>query len=88
MGVNKLQELSDKIFMASLLLMIVSMLVSGIALPSVLVRRKTVEDEESELTKTQKRYKKQDVALQRLAKSKMLWISILGMIVSIILSYL
>lgn len=100
--VNKLQSdsevrcsmasIADKLFMGSLILMMVSVVISGVGFQFVNWKSQ-VTDELEEETKTSSNRKKsvmdrQDKSLKRIWRSYLFWIALVGMLISIGLSYL
>lgn len=87
-----MQSISDKLFMGSLILLMISVVVSGIGFQFVNWRSQ-VTDELEEETKTSSTRKKavmdrQDKSLKRVLRSYLFWIAIAGMLVSVLLSRL
>ncbi|MZQ84827.1 hypothetical protein GQF01_22205 [Paenibacillus sp. 5J-6] len=87
-----MQSISDKLFMGSLILLMIAVVVSGIGFQFVNWRSQ-VTDELDEETKTSSARKKavmdrQDKSLKRVLRSYLFWIAIAGMLVSVLLSRL
>lgn len=87
-----MQSISDKLFMGSLILLMISVVVSGIGFQFVNWRSQ-VTDELDEETNTSSARKKavmdrQDKSLKRVLRSYLFWIAIAGMLVSVLLSRL
>jgi len=87
-----MQSISDKLFMGSLILLMIDVVVSGIGFQFVNWRSQ-VTDELDEETKTSSARKKavmdrQDKSLKRVLRSYLFWIAIAGMLVSVLLSRL
>jgi predicted nucleic acid-binding Zn ribbon protein len=86
-----LQTISDKLFMGSLILLMISMVISGIGFQFVSFRRQAGEDPGEQLGSAERKQsmlEKQDRSLRRFYRSYLFWISIIGIVVSILLSYL
>lgn len=87
-----MQSISDKLFMGSLILLMISVVVSGIGFQFVNWRSQ-VKDELDEETNSSSARKKavmdrQDKSLKRVLRSYLFWIAIAGMLVSVLLSRL
>jgi len=87
-----MQAISDKLFMGSLILLMISVVISGIGFQFINWRTQVQEDEEG-VTKGNSARKKavmeaQDKSLKRVFRSYLLWIAVAGMLISIVLSYL
>lgn len=86
-----LQAISDKLFMGSLILLMISAIISGIGLQFAVWRTQAGEEpgeESSNASRKQISMDKQDRSLRRFYRSYLLWISLAGIVVSILLSYL
>ncbi|WNR43448.1 hypothetical protein [Paenibacillus roseipurpureus] len=85
-------SIADKLFMGSLILMMIAVVVSGVGFQFVNWKSQ-VTDELEEETKTSSGRKKavmdrQDRSLKRIGRSYLFWIALAGMLISIVLSYL
>lgn len=85
-------SIADKVFMGSLILMMIAVVVSGVGFQFVNWRSQ-VNDELEEETKTSSSRKKnvmdrQDKSLKRIGRSYLFWIALAGMLISVGLSYL
>jgi CBS domain containing-hemolysin-like protein len=87
-----MHALSDKLFMGSLILLMVSAVISGIGFQFANWRTQIHEDGDSTGSDNASRKKividKQDKSLRRFFRSILMWISITGIALSIVLSYL
>lgn len=87
-----MQSISDKLFMGSLILLMISVVVSGIGFQFINWRTQISDETEGETGESGSRKKtvidRQDKSLRRLARSYLFWISLGGMAISIVLSYL
>ncbi|MCL6459631.1 MAG: hypothetical protein K6T85_16665 [Gorillibacterium sp.] len=84
-----MRELSDKLFLISMLLLIFSFLAAGFGVPATLMRRKQDDGEGLNMHKRhEKKFNKQDSAMKNIIRSKVFWISVIGMGISVILSYM
>lgn len=87
-----MQSLSDKIFMGSLILLMISVVVSGIGFQFVNWRSQVTDELEGETNDSSARKKavmdRQDKSLKRVLRSYLFWIAIAGILVSILLSRL
>ncbi|WP_310500551.1 hypothetical protein [Paenibacillus qinlingensis] len=85
-------SIADKVFMGSLILMMVAVVVSGVGFQFINWKSQ-VNNELEEETKTSSNRKKsvmdrQDKSLKRIGRSYLFWIAVAGMLISIGLSYL
>jgi CBS domain containing-hemolysin-like protein len=87
-----MQAISDKLFMGSIILLMVSAVFSGIGFQFASWRTQVHEDIEQAESGNASRKKividKQDKSLSRFFRSILMWISIAGIVTSIVLSYL
>ncbi|WP_189020436.1 hypothetical protein [Paenibacillus marchantiophytorum] len=87
-----MQSLSDKIFMGSLILMMIAVVVSGIGFQFVNWRSQVNDELDTETKGSSGRKKavmdRQDKSLGRVLRSYLFWIAVAGMLVSIVLSRL
>ncbi|MDR6878326.1 MULTISPECIES: hypothetical protein [Bacillales] len=87
-----MQSLSDKLFMGSLILLMISVVVSGIGFQFVNWRSQVTDEMEGEMSDSSARKKavmdRQDKSLKRVLRSYLFWISIAGILISILLSRL
>ncbi|MEW9698169.1 hypothetical protein [Paenibacillus sp. SI8] len=91
-----LQSISDKLFMGSLILLMISVVISGIGFQFVNWRSQVNDEidgeEQGSNSRSSARKKsimdKQDKSLRRLYRSYLFWIAVAGILVSIGLSYL
>ncbi|TXK77958.1 hypothetical protein FU659_21455 [Paenibacillus sp. N3.4] len=85
-----MQSLSDKIFMFSLILLMVSVVISGIGFQFVNWRSQVTDELDGETKDSSSRKKsvidRQDKSLRRVLRSYLFWISVAGILVSIGLS--
>jgi hypothetical protein len=85
-------SIADKVFMGSLILMMVSVVISGVGFQFVNWKSQVTDELDAE-TKTSSNRKKsvmdrQDKSLKRIGRSYLFWIALTGMLISIGLSYL
>jgi hypothetical protein len=80
-----LQTISDKLFMGSLILLMVGVVVSGIGF-QFMNWRINESGEPSDEPRKKRAMDRQDKSLVRLYRSKLVWIAIAGMLISIVLS--
>jgi hypothetical protein len=86
-----LQSIADKLFMGSLILLMISAVISGIGFQFANFRTQADEDPGEQVrdkNRKQIAVDKQDRSLRRFFRSKLMWLSLVGMAVSILLSYL
>lgn len=87
-----MQSISDKLFMGSLILLMISVVVSGIGFQFVNWRSQVTDELDAETNSSSARKKavmeRQDKSLKRVLRSYLFWIAIAGMLVSILLSRL
>jgi hypothetical protein len=83
-----LAAISDKLFYISLIVVIVSVVISGVGPQGFFMQKSDKVPGAYEEPKKQTIVERQDKALNRLVKSKLLWIGIGGIVVSIVLSLL
>jgi hypothetical protein len=86
-----LQTISDKLFMGSLILLMISAIISGIGFQFANWRTSAGEEPGEDVNNGPRKkaaMDKQDRSLKRFFRSYLLWISLLGMAISIVLSYL
>jgi CBS domain containing-hemolysin-like protein len=86
-----LQSISDKLFMGSLILLMISAVVSGIGFQFASFRNQVDEDPGEQVKDKNRKHiaiDKQDRSLRRFFRSYLMWISLVGMAVSILLSYM
>lgn len=85
-------SIADKLFMGSLILMMVAVVVSGIGFQFVNWKSQVSNELEEETNTSSNRKKsamdRQDKSLKRIGRSYLFWIALAGMLVSIGLSYL
>ncbi|MBP1962238.1 hypothetical protein [Paenibacillus aceris] len=85
-----MQSISDKLFMGSLILLMISVVVSGIGFQFVNWRSQVTDELDAETNSSSARKKavmeRQDKSLKRVLRSYLFWIAIAGMLVSILLS--
>ncbi|WP_438434171.1 hypothetical protein [Gorillibacterium sp. sgz500922] len=82
-----MRELSDKLFMLSLFLLIVAFLVAGFG-PNQAIKGDSEDQDEEPRTRFEKKLEKQDKRLKAVWRSKLLWIAVAGMVLSVIVSFL
>ncbi|MCY9670260.1 hypothetical protein M5X11_36110 [Paenibacillus alginolyticus] len=86
-----MQSLSDKLFMGSLILLMISIVVSGIGFQFVNWRAQVTDELDGETQGSGSRKKavmdRQDKSLGRVLRSKLFWIAIAGILISIGLSW-
>ncbi|NRF94678.1 hypothetical protein HQN89_27655 [Paenibacillus frigoriresistens] len=86
-----MQSLSDKLFMGSLILLMISIVVSGIGFQFVNWRTQVTDELDGEKQESGSRKKavmdRQDKSLGRVLRSKLFWIAIAGILISIGLSW-
>ena len=82
-----MRELSDKLFMLSLFLLIVAFLVAGFG-PNQAFKGDSEDQDEEPRTRFEKKLEKQDKRLKAVWRSKLLWVAVAGMVLSVILSFL
>jgi hypothetical protein len=86
-----MQSLSDKLFMGSLILLMISIVVSGIGFQFVNWRTQVTDELDGETQESGSRKKavmdRQDKSLGRVLRSKLFWIAIAGILISIGLSW-
>ncbi|NOV01484.1 hypothetical protein GC097_15815 [Paenibacillus sp. LMG 31457] len=87
-----MQSISDKLFMGSLILLMISVVVSGIGFQFVNWRSQVTDELDAETNSSSARKRavmeRQDKSLKRVLRSYLFWIAIAGMLVSILLSRL
>ncbi|MFC5452080.1 hypothetical protein [Paenibacillus aestuarii] len=87
-----MQAISDKLFMGSLILLMISVVISGVGFQFMNWRTQAPEDQNGETKGNSARKKAvidaQDKSLKRVFRSYLLWIAVAGMLISIVLSYL
>ncbi|UJF34599.1 hypothetical protein [Paenibacillus hexagrammi] len=87
-----MQSIADKVFMGSLILLMISVVISGIGFQFLNGRSQDSDETEGEAGGNSSRKRammeKQDKSLRRLGRSYLLWISLAGIVISIVLSYL
>lgn len=87
-----MQSISDKLFMGSLILLMISVVVSGIGFQFVNWRSQVTDELDAETKSSSARKKaimeRQDKSLKRVLRSYLFWIAIAGMLVSVLLSRL
>ncbi|MDU0205374.1 MULTISPECIES: hypothetical protein [Paenibacillus] len=87
-----MQSISDKLFMGSLILLMISVVVSGIGFQFVNWRSQVTDELDAETNSSSARKKavmeRQDKSLKRVLRSYLFWIAIAGMLVSVLLSRL
>ncbi|MEC0228719.1 MULTISPECIES: hypothetical protein [Paenibacillus] len=87
-----MQSISDKLFMGSLILLMISVVVSGIGFQFINWRSQVNDELDSETKDSSSRKKavidRQDKSLSRVLRSYLFWIAIVGILVSIVLSRL
>jgi hypothetical protein len=86
-----LHSIADKLFMGSLILLMISAVVSGIGFQFASFRSQVDEDPGAQVkdkNRKQIAMDRQDRSLRRFFRSKLMWLSLVGMAVSILLSYL
>jgi hypothetical protein len=87
-----MQSISDKLFMGSLILLMISVVVSGIGFQFVNWRSQVTDELDAETKSSSARKKAvmdlQDKSLKRVLRSYLFWIAIAGMLVSVLLSRL
>ncbi|MVQ38113.1 hypothetical protein [Paenibacillus anseongensis] len=87
-----MQSISDKLFMGSLILLMISVVVSGIGFQFVNWRTQVTDELDEETNSSSARKKavmeRQDKSLKRVVRSYLFWIAIAGMLVSVLLSRL
>ncbi|BFT70137.1 MULTISPECIES: hypothetical protein [Paenibacillus] len=87
-----MQSISDKLFMGSLILLMISVVVSGIGFQFVNWRTQVTDELDEETNSSSARKKavmeRQDKSLKRVIRSYLFWIAIAGMLVSVLLSRL
>ncbi|MEO3946870.1 hypothetical protein [Gorillibacterium sp. CAU 1737] len=82
-----MRELSDKLFLISLFLLLVTFLYAGFG-PTHAIKGDAEDQEEEPKTRLQRKIEKQDQRLAAVWKMKLLWISVGGILLSVLLSYL
>lgn len=87
-----MQSFSDKLFMGSLILLMVSVVISGIGFQFVNWRSQVTDEIDGETRDSGSRKKamidRQDKSLSRVLRSYLFWIAVAGMLISIGLSKL
>lgn len=83
-----MRELSDKLFMISMLLLIISFLAAGFGVPATMMRKKVDDSEGLNMHKRHaKKFNKQDKAMRGILRSKLFWIAVAGILLSVLVSY-
>ncbi|WP_058302372.1 hypothetical protein [Gorillibacterium timonense] len=82
-----MRELSDKLFLISLFLLILSFLIAGFG-PTQAIKGDSEDEDEEPKTRLQKKIEKQDKRLASIWKSKLMWVSLAGILISVVISYL
>lgn len=87
-----MQSISDKLFMGSLILLMISVVISGIGFQFANWRTQVTDELDAETNSSSARKKavleRQDKSLKRVLRSYLFWIAIAGMLVSVLLSRL
>ena len=84
-----MRELSDKLFMISMLLLIISFLAAGFGVPATIMRKRVDDGEGLNMHKRHaKKFNKQDSAMRNILRSKLFWIAVAGLLLSVLVSYL
>jgi hypothetical protein len=86
-----LHSIADKLFMGSLILLMISAVISGIGFQFANFRTQADEDPAEQVKDKNRKHiaiDKQDRSLRRFFRSKLMWLSLFGMAISILLSYL
>lgn len=87
-----LQSISDKLFMGSLILLMISVVISGIGFQFINWRTQISDEADGETQGNSSRKRavmeRQDKSLQRVYRSYLFWIAVAGILISIGLSYL
>ena len=87
-----LQSISDKLFMGSLILLMISVVISGIGFQFINWRTQISDEADGETQGNSSRKRavmeRQDKSLQRVYRFYLFWIAVAGILVSIGLSYL
>ncbi len=85
-----MESISDKLFMGSLILMMVSVVISGVGFQFVNWKSQVTDELDAETKKSSNRKKsvmdRQDKSLGRVLRSYLFWIAIAGILISIGLS--
>lgn len=86
-----MQSISDKLFMGSLILLMVSVVISGIGFQFINWRTQVTDELDGETKESSSRKKtvidRQDKSLGRVLRSYLFWIAIAGILLSIGLSW-
>jgi hypothetical protein len=82
-----LLTISDKLFMVFLILLMISVVISGVGFQFMNWRVEDPEDNDGEPGSRKKRaLDRQDKSLGRFYRSKLVWVSLAGMLISIVMS--
>ncbi|MBD0382603.1 hypothetical protein [Paenibacillus sedimenti] len=86
------QSISDKLFMGSLILLMISVIISGIGFQFINWRTQVTDETDGETQGSSSRKKavieRQDKSLRRVYRSYLFWIAVSGILISIGLSYI
>lgn len=79
-------KVSDTLFMISICVVVLSIFISGVGPQGYFPRKSDKNPGEYEAPRKEKIVERQDQALQRLKRSKLLWAGVAGVIVSVIIA--